>query len=122
MPHQPASDEPWTLGVDADSVKGVSEKRDLTFMGYDNPVICSRKDSMMLGGAFDYTSCRECGTSVGLDGLEPEQHRCDNRHRLEHVLRLAVAEVELFEPELREYLESAQGRFEVFYAARTRSA
>jgi hypothetical protein len=33
-----------------------------------------------------------------------------------------MAEVELFAPELRDYLESARGRFEVFYAARTRFA
>jgi hypothetical protein len=76
----------------------------------------------MLGGGLDYTSCRECGTSVGLDGLEAEGHRCDTRHRTEHVLRLAIGEVELFEPELREYLESTAGRFAVFYAARTRPA
>lgn len=84
--------------------------------------ICSRKPPLMLGGAFDYTSCRECGTSIGLDGLELELHRCDERHRAEHALAIAMAEVELFACELRDYLESARGRFEVFYAARTRSA
>jgi hypothetical protein len=76
----------------------------------------------MLGGSFDYTSCRECGTSVGLDGVESERHRCDLRHRTEHGVALAIAEVELFEFELREYLDSPRGRFEVFYAARTRCA
>jgi hypothetical protein len=84
--------------------------------------ICSQKPPLMLGGAFDYTNCRECGTSVGLDGLQFALHRCDSRHRDEHALALAMAEVELFAPELRDYLESARGRFEVFYAARTRSA
>jgi hypothetical protein len=74
----------------------------------------------MLDGGFNYTSCRECGTSVSLDGLESELHRCDTRHRTEHVMALAFAEIELFEPELRDYLDSPQGRFEVFYAARTR--
>jgi hypothetical protein len=74
----------------------------------------------MLGGSFDYTSCRECGTSVGLDGIESELHRCDLRHRTEHSVALAIAEVDLFEFELGEYLDSPRGRFEVFYAARTR--
>jgi hypothetical protein len=74
----------------------------------------------MLDGRFNYTSCRDCGTSVGLDGLETALHRCDLRHRTEHGIALAVAELELFEPELHEYLDSPQGRFEVFYAARSR--
>jgi hypothetical protein len=74
----------------------------------------------MLDGAFDYTSCPDCGTSVGLDSLETELHRCDDRHREEHGMRLVFAEVDLLELELHEYLDSAHGRFEVFYAARTR--
>lgn len=74
----------------------------------------------MLGGASDYTSCPDCGTSVGFESLETELHRCDGRHRTEHELCLALAEVELFEFELHEYLDSPHGRFEVFYAERSR--
>lgn len=74
----------------------------------------------MLGGAFDYTSCPDCGTSVAPETLRDNRHRCDGRHRDEHVAELAVAEAELFELELGEYLDSPRGRFEVFYAARAR--
>jgi hypothetical protein len=73
----------------------------------------------MLGGASGYTSCPDCGTSVGLDVLETDRHRCDARHRDEHVLRLVLAEVDLFEADLRTWLETPQGRFAAYYA-RTR--
>lgn len=74
----------------------------------------------MLGGSFDYTSCPDCGTSVGLESLETELHRCDGRQRAEHAMSLAFAESEFFEGEWRRYLASPQGRFEVFCAARAR--
>jgi hypothetical protein len=74
----------------------------------------------MLGGASDYTSCPDCGTSVNPESLEAALHRCDGRHRDEHLTKLALAEVDLLELELGEYLDSPQGRFEVFYAARVR--
>lgn len=74
----------------------------------------------MLGGAFDYTSCPACGTSVGLESLQTDRHRCDARHLEEHAIRLAVSEIDLLEVELRDYLDSPRGRFEAFYAARSR--
>jgi hypothetical protein len=73
----------------------------------------------MLGGSREYTRCPACGTSVGLESLETELHRCDGRHRTDHALWLALAEVDLFEGGWQEYLDSPRGRFEVFYAART---
>jgi len=73
----------------------------------------------MLGGASGYTRCPDCGTSVGLDVLEAERHRCDARQRDEHVTQLALAEVDLFEADLRAWLETPQGRFAAYYA-RTR--
>jgi hypothetical protein len=79
-----------------------------------------RKQAVMLGGADEYTSCPDCGTSVNLASLEAALHRCDGRHRDEHGEQLALAEADLLELELGEYLDSPQGRFEVFYAARTR--
>lgn len=74
----------------------------------------------MLGGMDDYTSCPDCGTSVNLASLDSELHRCDGRHRDEHAIRLALSEVALFERELADYLASPQGRFELYYAARSR--
>jgi hypothetical protein len=76
----------------------------------------------MLGGASDYTRCPDCGTSVGHEILVAELHRCDARHREDHVSELLVVETEVFEWEWADYLDSPRGRFEVFYAARTRRA
>ncbi|HEY6961592.1 MAG TPA: hypothetical protein VI408_06870 [Gaiellaceae bacterium] len=72
----------------------------------------------MLGGAFGYTTCPDCGTSVGL-GMH-DGHRCDERHRRDHAERLAVAEMELFEFELHAWLETPQGRFAAWDAERNR--
>ena len=74
----------------------------------------------MLGGASEYTTCPDCGTSVGFEILHAELHRCDGQHRDEHVTRLALAETGLFELQWSEYLDSPQGRFAAFYAARNR--
>jgi hypothetical protein len=76
----------------------------------------------MLGGTDDYTSCPDCGTSVGLESLGAQLHRCDHRHRDDHAERLALTELDMFERELGAYLNSPQGRFEMFYAARCRRA
>lgn len=75
----------------------------------------------MLGGASDYTSCPDCGTSVGLEVLDADRHRCDARHRDEHVTRLVLAEADLFEADLRAWLETPQGRFAAYYARTRRS-
>ena len=74
----------------------------------------------MLGGASEYVSCPVCGTSVGQESLDADLHRCDARHRDDHGRKLALVEGDLFELELRDYLDSPHGRFEVFYAARAR--
>jgi hypothetical protein len=57
---------------------------------------------------------------VNLESLDAALHRCDGRHRDENALHLALAEVALFERALGWYLDSPEGRFEAFYAARTR--
>jgi hypothetical protein len=73
----------------------------------------------MLGGPIDYTRCPDCGTSVRLESLTAELHRCDSRQRTSHVSRHALAvEVDSFEHDWAVYLDSPRGRFEVFYAAR----
>jgi tRNA(Ile2) C34 agmatinyltransferase TiaS len=74
----------------------------------------------MLGDAPDYANCPECGTSVPVDGIRP--HRCDERHRADRIVAIAVSAAEGFEQEFHRYLETPQGRFELFYAARDRGA
>jgi hypothetical protein len=74
----------------------------------------------MLGDAPDYADCPECGTSIPLDGIRP--HRCDERHRADRIAVFAVSEAESFELEFSGFLETPQGRFELFYAARERGA
>lgn len=76
----------------------------------------------MLDGSFDYTNCPDCGTSVAPESLHDALHRCDGRHRDAHAEELAIAEAELFELELGEYLATPAGRFAVYCAARDRNA
>ena len=72
----------------------------------------------MLDPVPGYLDCPECGTSVA--PLALEQHRCDDRHRHDHVKRVAGSEIGAFETEFRFFLETPRGRFEVFYAERAR--
>lgn len=74
----------------------------------------------MLGGASEYTTCPDCGTSVGREILDAELHRCDARHRGEHVVRTARVEADRFEAGFRAWLRTSQGRFEAYYAQRNR--
>jgi hypothetical protein len=74
----------------------------------------------MLGDAPDYTDCPQCGTSVPLDGVRP--HRCDERHRTDHLDRVAASAAESFELDFHRFLATPRGRFELFYAARERGA
>ncbi len=76
----------------------------------------------MLSRADDNLSCPDCGTSVSLERLEAALHRCDGRHKAANALQRALAEVQAFERALGRYLDSPQGRFEAFYAARTRES
>ncbi len=76
----------------------------------------------MSSSADDHLSCPDCGTSVNLESLEAALHRCDGRHRVENALHRALAEVQAFERALGSYLDSPEGRFEAFYAARTRDS
>jgi hypothetical protein len=61
--------------------------------------------------------CPECGAVIALDG---DGHECDAERRRWHQLFLVNSEVESLEQEFREYLSSARGRFEAFYAERER--
>lgn len=72
----------------------------------------------MLGPSPDYLDCPDCGTSVPLVPLVA--HRCDGRHRHDHLTRVARDAAAAFEGDFRRFLETAAGRFAVYYAERTR--
>jgi hypothetical protein len=72
----------------------------------------------MLDPVPDYLNCLECGTSVSTDAID--SHACDDRHRREHHDRTAAAQVEELEADIRNFLQSPRGRFELYYAQRTR--
>ncbi|HEV3403664.1 MAG TPA: hypothetical protein VG073_05210 [Gaiellaceae bacterium] len=65
-----------------------------------------------------YLDCPECGTSVPLPALE--RHHCDERHRQDHGGRLVASEADTFEAEFGRFLATPRGRFDVYYAARSR--
>jgi formate dehydrogenase maturation protein FdhE len=65
-----------------------------------------------------YMPCPECGASV--DHVEAEAHACEQERRVSYQLFQLRDEVARFDAELAEYLASPRGRFEQFYAARTR--
>jgi hypothetical protein len=61
--------------------------------------------------------CPECGAPIALDGGD---HECDEERMRWHQLFLVNEEIESLEDEVREYLSSPRGRFELFYAERER--
>jgi hypothetical protein len=67
-----------------------------------------------------YMPCPDCGASF--DGVEQEEHVCDGERRLDFQLFRLRGQFARFELDLARFLESPQGRFEVWYAARERLA
>jgi hypothetical protein len=63
--------------------------------------------------------CSECGASLARG--EEDRHVCDEHRRLKYQLIQLRAEVAGFDDHLAAYLDSPQGRFELWYAARERS-
>jgi hypothetical protein len=61
--------------------------------------------------------CPDCGAAISIDG---DEHVCDEERRRWHQLFLVNAEVEELDDELRTYLDSPQGCFELYYAERER--
>jgi hypothetical protein len=64
------------------------------------------------------TPCPGCGADVPSRALSV--HVCDWWRWLDHQVDLRREELERFEPELTAYLESARGRFDLWYAERER--
>ena len=67
-----------------------------------------------------YAPCDECGASVAR--TERAEHECDRERWLDFQMFQLRDEVAELEDQLDAYLDSAAGRFELFYAARTRGA
>jgi hypothetical protein len=67
-----------------------------------------------------YMPCPDCGASV--DGRAAGQHVCERERWLDYQLFQRRDEIQRFDGELGAYLCSARGRFELWYAERTRRA
>lgn len=65
-----------------------------------------------------YMPCPECGTSV--ERSAAAAHACDPERRLDYQLFGLRDEIASFESRFHAFLESARGRFELWYAARER--
>jgi hypothetical protein len=66
----------------------------------------------------EYKPCAECGASVAR--AEKDRHVCDPERRLDFVFFQLRGEREQFDDQVRAYLESPRGRFEVWYASQRR--
>ena len=64
--------------------------------------------------------CEQCGASVER-GAEPA-HECDDERRLEFRVFALRDEIESFDGTWTVWLQTPHGRFELFYAERTRRA
>jgi tellurite resistance protein len=62
--------------------------------------------------------CAECGASVPVGARD--EHVCSEERRLAYELFKHRAELAAFEDQFAAYLESAHGRFELWYAERER--
>jgi hypothetical protein len=65
-----------------------------------------------------YMPCEECGASLPFGA--GDEHVCSEQRRLEYQLFQLRAELAAFEAQFAAYLESPQGRFELWYAERER--
>jgi hypothetical protein len=64
--------------------------------------------------------CDDCGASVEIGAAAA--HVCEPSRRLEFILFGLREEIDAFEERFAEWLATAQGRFEQFYARRVRPA
>jgi hypothetical protein len=67
----------------------------------------------------DLTECPECGAVVSIASWG--DHRCDRDQRMVHQLLKARGEIDRFEEEFARFLATSRGRFEAWYAERTRA-
>lgn len=62
-----------------------------------------------------YVPCADCGESV--DRVAAGSHTCDPQRRLDFQMVAMQRHILSFDTELREYLSSSEGRFQVWLAA-----
>jgi hypothetical protein len=64
--------------------------------------------------------CRTAPCETSVPRLPVGPHRCDDRHRRDHLDRAAGDAVAVFEDEFARFLATTQGRFAVYLAERAR--
>jgi hypothetical protein len=62
--------------------------------------------------------CPECGASVARGALD--EHQCERERWLDYNLLQLRPELDAFDDQLVAYLQTPQGRFELWYAAHRR--
>jgi len=65
-----------------------------------------------------YIACPECGACV--PRWEADEHVCDRERWLDYQLVRLRPEIARFESDFRQWLVTSEGRFEEFYAERSR--
>ena len=71
-----------------------------------------------MNGGLERRCCQGCGDELSARALR--SHVCDWWRWLDHQVDLRSDELARFETELGDYLGSARGRFELWYAERER--
>jgi hypothetical protein len=65
-----------------------------------------------------FLTCTDCGENV--PHMRAAEHVCDQDRWLSFQMTCARPQIERIDQELARYLETARGRFELWYAERTR--
>jgi hypothetical protein len=65
-----------------------------------------------------YIACADCGACVPRS--EAEEHVCDRDRWLDYQLVRLRPDIARFESDYRQWAESPEGRFEIYYASRCR--
>jgi hypothetical protein len=68
--------------------------------------------------SFGFMTCSDCGENV--PWARTGDHECDQERRISFQVTQARPQIERFDQELARYLETARGKFELWYAERTR--
>jgi hypothetical protein len=67
-----------------------------------------------------YKACPDCGIAV--HASEVEAHECNHEQWVGYQVAKARGEIERIDSELASYLETPRGKFDLWYAVRTRAA